>query len=215
MAETLAALGGGLFTCAPDMVEHLKPVLAGAYDVPLEFAPRVFLDIGANAGAASVWAKRRWPKVEIVAYEPALAAFGLLQRNLPGMIAGVRLYCAAVTPRFPGKPATLYHGLSNSGEASLTVTGGPSSEEVNSVHPTDLPWADFVKLDCEGEERAILESLRPPQWRRMMAMAVEIHRQEDYEPIVELAISYGLRQCFRKEAPLTGGVFKFIRPWSP
>lgn len=205
-------MSGQDFHCDASMVESLRDVLHGAYDVELAREPKVILDIGANAGAFCVRARAKWPKAELVALEPNAEAFAMLVKNLEGMGPGT-LVRAALTPRAPRKVA-LYAGMNNQGEASLQVHAGyqdPKNYQlVDSIHPAELPLADLIKLDVEGEELAILENLTGSQWKRLQAIVLEIHHypgQNDEPLIHELIESHGLRWKGQDN-----DVHKFVRP---
>jgi len=47
------------FACQDDLIPHLQEVLQGEYEIPL-FGPQRILDVGANCGAFSLWAQRRF-----------------------------------------------------------------------------------------------------------------------------------------------------------
>lgn len=51
------------------------------YIVPENFQPRIIFDIGANIGAASVYLSRKYPDVEVYAFEPVPDNFELLKKT--------------------------------------------------------------------------------------------------------------------------------------
>jgi FkbM family methyltransferase len=63
------------------MLPYLTWVLEGEYESGYVGEGLRVLDIGANAGAFSIWAAHRWPGSTIDAYEPSPSTFALLQEN--------------------------------------------------------------------------------------------------------------------------------------
>jgi len=88
------------FNCPSEMVPHLKKVLEGEYDIPLteadvENEPLTVLDIGANCGAFTVFAKLKWPNCHVTAYEPLFANYTFFRFNTQRLVH-VTSYMAAV-----------------------------------------------------------------------------------------------------------------------
>jgi FkbM family methyltransferase len=181
-----------------------REVLAGEYDAPYDGEGLRILDLGANLGAFSVWAERRWPHSTITAYEPEPGAFALLERN-----TGARVRCvnAAV---YPSDAATMTF-VRRAGadiEAAVTTEAGaflaelPPDQliEVATVHPRDLPAADVVKLDVEGAEAVILAAL-------------------DLSEAALITLEYHDRARRDAIERLTAGEFDVVRrtahPWAP
>ena len=130
----------------------VKKVLDGEYDVP-ELNPErpVILDIGANVGAFSVWAARRWPGAAIYSYEPNPETFELLSKNVSNICVN-----AAVWSR--DGESFLYDGNANSAECSLfhDWRGKDSGHKVKTVAASSLHPCDILKVDTEGSESIIL-----------------------------------------------------------
>jgi FkbM family methyltransferase len=148
-----------------DMEAPLRAVLAGEYDAPLFGSGLTILDVGANVGAFTLWARMRWPAGAIHAYEPHPETFRMLTANA-GHLAEVSCTQAAV---YPGDNATeaLISRHAGDGEAGLveamatTWRSMPRERviQVPVVHPRELPRADIVKIDAEGSEGAIVEAM--------------------------------------------------------
>ena len=150
------------FLCPDGMVGHLKKVLEGEYSIPYNEADTegrslLILDVGANCGAFTVYAKLRWPNCEIDAYEPLEANYEFLVANTQDL-KNVRLHKKAVGDLFRNK---LYLGKNNVGENSQ-YQGNEQTDEyvhIDVADPSDLPSYHIVKLDCEGAEVYILARL--------------------------------------------------------
>ncbi|HTQ44516.1 MAG TPA: FkbM family methyltransferase [Polyangiaceae bacterium] len=177
-----------LVDCPATMRPHAEAVLRGEYALPAGYAlvdVQTVLDLGANVGAFSLWARTQWPAAEILAYEPDPANARRYETN-----TGTACVVAAVTDR-PGR-ARLYAGRNNCGEASLTP--GPEqvahvSREVELVDARTLPRADVVKVDTEGEELAILGALDLSQTSCVM---LEWHSATDRWHIGSMLARLGL-----------------------
>lgn len=166
------------FRCSRAMRPHCESVLAGEYDVPgLSFeGPITILDIGAHAGAFSLWAIRRWPSAQIIAYEPQPDVFeNYLHPNTcdePGIVRG----CVAV--RAEAGKAVLHRGRNNQGEASFH-NDNPDTIEVDCVAAKDLPFSHVLKIDTEGCEVEILHGYLSDFWPGPKAILLEFHSAED------------------------------------
>lgn len=170
------------FECPINMVEHLEKVFAGEYDIPLNIQVGTFkiIDLGANCGAFSIWAARRWPGSQIFAYEPVPETFGYLTRNI--MRNGdchVNATQAAVYG-LENSTVLMRLGKNNCGEASLFPMGRLASTdflEVPTLAPVNLPEADIIKLDIEGSELDVLFQLITVERRRYTAILLEYHSE--------------------------------------
>ena len=165
--------------CPVNMLPHVRQVFAGEYDVSISPLSPVILDIGANVGAFTVWASRRWPGSLIHSYEPILENFKLLVRNLAYVNSRSKAYpvnCAVLNRDVEAIEMKL--GLNNTGESGLYDLGEQSEkrEIVRVVQASSLPQADVIKIDTEGCEVEILEGL---DLSKAKAIMLEVHRNED------------------------------------
>lgn len=134
----------------------------------LTFQPGdVIIDIGAHVGVVSCYLAKKWPETRIYAFEPVPANYDRLERNLRvnGCVNVMPINAAVVDTwrqlRLCGDPNV------NTGSYSA-YSGGPWSEATVDVTTDRLP--DFLdrtsigqiallKLDCEGGEYQILQSI--------------------------------------------------------
>lgn len=183
------------FECPENMREHLTKIFAGEYDIPLSGPGFKILDIGANCGAFAVWAAARWPDSEIFCYEPVPETFQYLARNIINLCPGqaIETTQAAVTGDEAGL-VRIYLGKNNCGEASLRPMTEQShlSQMVMSIPPKQLPLAHFIKLDCEGSEFEILDTLITYGKRHFWAILVEWHSDELRRQIEGILVDYTL-----------------------
>jgi FkbM family methyltransferase len=165
--------------CTDAEQEHSAHLIdAGEYDVPLDSDPELIYDIGANVGAYALRAHRQWPKAHVVAFEPAADTFRLLQRNT--FTSGVRCVEAAVR-NFTGTDR-LREGTLNSCQRSFRDVPWVNGDgtDVKCVNGADLQSPDVLKIDTEGCELEILQSLNLTKTR---TVALEYHSEDDQKAI--------------------------------
>lgn len=161
------------FQCPESMRAHARKVLAGEYDVPGIDAPTLVLDIGANVGAFAVWAVRKWPGATVTCYEPEPDNFMMLEANTVNtgtMTLQAAVYCEG--------QLRMHRGKNNCGEHSLWRGPEQSHDtfDVPGISPTQLPLVDFLKIDAEGAELAIVTGY--PHLASCRAVALEWHSED-------------------------------------
>lgn len=194
------------FRCPASMQPHARKVLAGEYDVPgFNHQVPVIFDIGANVGAFSVWALQRWPGARITGWEPHPENVTLYRANL-GQHAHV--VEAAV---FADGTLQLWEGQHNCGEHSLWCgpEQGATRIEVEGHSPSQLGPCDFLKLDTEGAELAILAGYR--HLATVQAVALETHSRRDAKVIRCLLEHEGLTLVSEDEWRADRSVQKWLR----
>lgn len=168
---------------APD---HCADVLAGSYDVPLQFAtPPVVIDLGANVGAFAKWAAGRWPGALIHCYEPHPKNFALLCRTVAALPIPDLVTCRNVAVSDRAGKMALYAGQYNCGEWSLAERPGAEMVEVDVIDARDLPRGDILKIDTEGAEVNILWALsQAKRLAEFSAIMIECHNGAWVEPLI-------------------------------
>ncbi|MFQ5417800.1 MAG: FkbM family methyltransferase [Myxococcota bacterium] len=175
---------------APGLRPFVESVLAGL-DYPIVF-PGVFeastiVDIGAHAGAATVFLKSHYPDAEVLAFEPSSVAYAHLCSNVRDL-PGVQTRRAALGGR--DGDAKLYTGLYSSMQNSLKPNE-ENREAYETVLQLDAHAAfdalerdvfSIVKIDTEGCELEILDSIRP------LLPAIEVVYLEYHSEADRLAI---------------------------
>ncbi len=139
-------------------------------------SPRI-LDCGSNIGAASLYFRRAYPGARITAYEADPALYAMTKRNLErNGAADVDVVHAAlwtstgqVTFRAEGSDSGMIDGLAGAVNAEgVTVPSLRLRDVLEREH------IDFLKLDIEGAEGAVLEDCEPVL-HRVDAIVMDLH----------------------------------------
>jgi FkbM family methyltransferase len=142
------------------------------------------VDIGANIGAFSILAASLvGPSGRVIAFEPMPETFERLKENiaLNGLDnveccnAAIDAEEGVITLHSGNKSA--YASAHNVNEVALlddrTISPCLTLERVFKDHRIDR--VDLLKVDCEGSEYGIMESLRPELATRIDQIAMELH----------------------------------------
>lgn len=198
---------------------HCEDVLRGSYDCPYNpTTPPTVLDLGANVGAFTRWAVKRWPGCTIHAFEPCPSNFTLLKRTIDTLmdagdgVVRVLPYQKAVAGH--ACRATLQAGEFNCGEWSLMMppVEGREKVEVDVIAATDLPKADVLKIDVEGAEVACLAALTlAGRMGEFSAVMLETHNDEWIAPIKANMAKAGFTLTGEAKPYPNRGELKFVR----
>ncbi|MEO1992109.1 MAG: FkbM family methyltransferase [Pirellulales bacterium] len=152
------------------------------YFIPLSFQPVSVLDIGANIGAFAQRAHAKWPAAKIFCYEPMPFNVTRLRRNVPESTA---IISAAVREKNGLDEIFIGDNLATSGFRQL---GRQSQQKmlVECVAASELPSCDIVKIDTEGCEVEILQTL---PLKMTKAIFLEYHTREDSQSIKAILAS--------------------------
>jgi FkbM family methyltransferase len=164
------------------------------------------VDVGANIGAFSLWAAQRAREGRIVSIEPVASNFRLLCRNLAiNRLRHVSPLRAAVVGT-DDRTTTVYlspHGSGHHSTVRQLAGDEPSGQCVEAVRLEGLfqtfaiCFCDFLKLDCEGAEFEILQTLPPEVAARIGKMAIEYHtrsaraKRPQADALVDRIVSLG------------------------
>ncbi|NNE73106.1 MAG: FkbM family methyltransferase [Acidimicrobiales bacterium] len=158
------------FECEPTIASHwvARDILAGKTYPILSFVDdvRVVLDVGANCGAAAVYFGHHYPDATVHAFEPGSPQRAVLERN----VAELRnVVVHPVGLHATDQELPLYFGSSDSGMSSVIRTEWHGDEHEIVQLRSAAAWAaehdvtsiDVLKVDVEGVEEDVLQSLSP------------------------------------------------------
>jgi FkbM family methyltransferase len=142
----------------------------------------MIVDIGAGLGDFTVSVARRFPNGKVLAFEPFGESFALLERNIAmnGVtnVVARRLAigdAAGVARLSLGTGVAVQHSTARAGDAEA----GESVDETPLGAALDAAGADrcdFLKLDCEGAEYAILrQAAADGTLARIRRISMEYH----------------------------------------
>jgi len=118
----------------------------------------VAMDIGANIGVTASLISQSAPRGLVHAFEPAQTVFPLLVENLAcNNLTRVRAHNVALSDK---SGASFFHAQSAYGYMTSNPAGGHPIRTCtidDFVHAESLQRLDFVKIDVEGFEQAVLD----------------------------------------------------------
>jgi FkbM family methyltransferase len=149
-------------------------VFAGAYELDLPTQPELIVDLGANAGYASVFFALRYPSARVIAVEPVPENAKLVRKNV-ARLGRVDVVEAAAWPR----PAQLALVDPGKGYWGMRVTEDPSGAVAAVTVPDLLQRAgaeciDILKIDIEGAEEQLF-SENTGWLERVRVLVLELH----------------------------------------
>lgn len=150
------------------------------------------VDVGAHIG---IFAARVAPmSTRVISLEPAPANYALLRKNAsqPRM-AHVETIPKAVAPEagtidfFLNDADPSAHSLLPGKEGCTTPTKVEAMTLAQVLSEHSIERCGLLKLDCEGAEYAILESVPGDLWPRIQRLHLEYHRDPDGREAPQLA----------------------------
>ncbi len=153
------------------LIERVYQLDAVAFD------PDVVMDLGANIGLFTLLAAKRWPTAGFICVEPHPTTFSFLCDNLAlNGINAMKLQCALdseIGVKFLENEGAVYQTLSErpTGTPVMTI-------QLDSLLPTQPGLKVLLKMDIEGSEVSVLESLQ----RRLPEQTfifIELHKGDE------------------------------------
>lgn len=140
-------------------------------------APRV-IDGGAHIGLATLYFKKVCPQARVLCFEPDPASAGLLRRNLvANRLADVEVIEAGLS----GQTGTARFRSDGSDGGRLSEAR-EAAESIRTVCLSDylIEPADFLKLNIEGQELAVLNEVEAQgRLRQIRELVLEYHGWPD------------------------------------
>lgn len=149
------------------------------YDAELESRAPLVIDIGANTGFFALYAKQRWPDAKLMCFEPMPDNCDQLEKNIgANQLDGVDLYQRGVAGTCA--QATLHvHAKNIGGHSIYAERAGSVSIPITVVDIGTVLYlagdasCDLLKIDCEGCEYDIINSLTQEQADRISQILYE------------------------------------------
>lgn len=150
------------------------------FDLDLSAPPRVIVDVGANSGITSVYYANKYPQARVLAIEPELSNYEILEKNA-APYANIACVRAALWKN--DKTLTIADpGLGHWGFQAVedSKAGRASSSDVEGITVNTLmtrfgiDYIDFLRIDIEGAEQEVFEDAS--LWiDRVGVIAIELH----------------------------------------
>lgn len=204
------------------LLGSFEPSVLRTYETLLE-PGSIAIDIGANIGAHTLpMARLVGESGHVYAFEPTVYALGRLRTNLsrnPDLAARVTVVHAYVAGR-PGVtvPDAIHSSWPLENAQDLHVlhrgrmmpTGNAAAMTLDAfITAHEVPRVDFVKIDVDGSEAAVLAGARDTIQRFRPALLVEFAPQERGDGAIAEIVSFLTRMRYRlhqlrrrKELPL-------------
>jgi FkbM family methyltransferase len=168
---------------------------------PISFALQdnwTIIDIGAGLGDFAAYAAQRNAHGRVLAFEPFPESFALLQQNVAlNNLTNVVAQPCAIAEK--SGSLALNVGIGEAVQHSTTRTGANTIEvqamtlqQIFDEHRLDR--CDFLKMDIEGGEYAILRSANAELLKRVQRIALEYHDNTpagQHDELVRLLQSHG------------------------
>lgn len=169
-----------------DMETFNEVLLRRAYDIPLDFTPNIIVDAGANIGMTSAFFASKYPGATIIAVEPAVHNFQLLQENTT-RYENVSCLQAALWHEDTMLQLTDPGRGDNSLQVNASEGGDTQAVCVGSIMQRyKLTHIDVLKIDIEGAEEAVF-SMGYEMWLpKVKMLIIELH--EKIKPGVSLRV---------------------------
>lgn len=142
------------------------------YHIDLDIQEGKIIEIGSHIGLVTTYLSKKYPNSQIVGFEPSKANYDHLLLNLEAnQVKNAVIVNKAVTS--DGRNVTISTDFANSGGGNIYQGGG----EVESVKAGDLfnQPIELLKIDCEGAEYEIFDSLTDDQLKNIKAIRGEFH----------------------------------------
>jgi FkbM family methyltransferase len=141
------------------------------------------LDLGANAGLASIWFLHRFPDAAIVAVEPNPDNYQIISMNLAPNDERVRIVKGAVWHR--PKDLTLVRRNNDADAQVREIEPGDKAQDrimawdiPGLMEIGDFPIVDLLKIDIEGAELELFRN-GPERWLPLIRnICIELHGAE-------------------------------------
>ena len=147
----------------------------------LPISPKTILDVGANVGIFSIWARANFPSAVIHAYEPNPTLLPYLKENTSQV--GAELHAEGVSGR-DGFGSLTVEGESMVGQCMAGESGNIPLVSLRNTIQRLGGSVDLLKLDCEGAEWSILE--HPEAFTAVRCVRMEYHLIDSSHTTVRL-----------------------------
>lgn len=161
-----------------DKITFKQVFLEGQYNFQIPFKPTTIIDGGANIGLASVYFSHRYPGASIVAVEPSLENFKVVQKNIVNF-SNVKAKLGGIwndNKHLVIVNAKDYDNSFMVEEVDASTKGSIPAYSIGSIMK-EMNWStiDILKLDIEGSEKEVFEKNYESWLPHTKMIIVEVH----------------------------------------
>lgn len=139
------------------------------------------IDIGANIGVFCIYSVVSGA-TRVFAFEPSQESFNILKKNIEAnrLHDKVALYPYAVWDKmgiveFPKSSSVMNKVIATSEETPVETNKVPAITFEEILKQDRINKVDLLKIDCEGAEYRIVNSINKKLWKRVDALRLEYH----------------------------------------
>lgn len=161
-----------------DLACAVQVFLEQEYDYPYPTSPKVIVDAGANIGMATLFFAYKYPAATIIALEPEMSNFCLLQENCSGLPKVTLLNAALWSDRRQLKvvdSVASKWSFSVMPASSAEVGSIPGISVADILRDYSLNHIDILKMDIEGAEREIFTNGAEHWLDKVGMIVIELH----------------------------------------
>lgn len=172
----------------------------------------IVIDIGAHIGLFALYASQFCKSGKIFCFEPIKENFDILVSNIElNKITNIITNNKAVSTE--NKTVTIYLNVDQSGHSMHNTSSKKIEVESVSLQNifdlNSIEQCDFVKMDCEGEEYHIMESLPDSHYTKIRKICIEYHladaKQKSLDDMINRLGKYSFKTT-KVEATHTMGI---------
>lgn len=166
-------------------IQTLLEIFGGDNLDPLPFCwtpPSTIYDLGANIGFSSLYLLNAFPNAQLFAFEPEPGNYEIARQNLSES-PKARLLKRAVASEHGEMNFECGTDIRGGRLVDADVSGGHNIQSVEvwsiaeMIDLEGLPCPDYIKIDVEGAEMAVLEGMKS-YINSVKVMQIETHSQE-------------------------------------
>ena len=156
------------------------------YDFKIEKTDTV-IDVGAHIGLFSLHTSQICKNGKIYAFEPMIENYDILKSNIQlNNFSNIKAENCAISNS--SSKITIYQNNDESGHSKFIETNNPievNSKSLNEIFNDEkIKKCDLLKLDCEGSEYEIIDSLEDKNFEKIEKMIIEYHLADSHPELL-------------------------------
>lgn len=182
----------------------LKYVFFNSYHKPPLILKKdcVILDLGANIGLTMVDFKQSYPQSRVLGFEMDTKNYLLAQKNIEGLadcwIENIAVWDSSKIVQYATDVDEDAYNISENAQHTEGVIFNTveawSMDDV--LKKFDLKTVDYVKMDIEGAEKAVLQNGERAWLRQVNCLNIEIHDSDFLSEALQILESFGF-ECYK------------------